>query len=166
MLYKISLLSKYINISIFISKIPFSFGNVIRYEFYKKTMLSVGKNVLFSYGTIFSHRNISIGNNVRFGPYNTIGLTDFENNILIGQFTHFLSGKNQHSFLNKDVPIYFQVGEIERINVGTDVWIGAGSIIMASVSSGNIVGAGSVVTKKFDKDNIIVGNPAKKIKER
>lgn len=53
------------------------------------------------------------------------------------------------------------------ITIGSDVWIGAGAIILNGITVGNgaIVGAGSVVTKDVESYTIVVGNPAKKIKE-
>jgi len=152
--------------SLFFSKISFSIGEKMRFYFYKKTLKKVGENVHFSYGVIFSHRDISIGDNVRFGPYNTIGLVDFGNDILIGQYVHFLSGKNQHNYERKDIPINQQGGKQEKIIIENDVWIGAGSIIMSTVSHGSIIAAGSIVVNTFGEYNIIGGNPAKVIKKR
>ncbi|RZQ56294.1 acyltransferase [Pseudidiomarina tainanensis] len=162
----ISRYSKFINVSILVSKIPFTLGSAIRYEFYKRTLDSVGEGVLFSYGVIFSHKNIKIGSNVRFGPYNTVGLVDFSDNILIGQYCHFLSGKNQHGFSSKDTPINQQPGVLRKITIANDVWIGTGSIIMESIATGTVVGAGSVISKKFDSYTIVAGNPARKVRER
>jgi virginiamycin A acetyltransferase len=162
----ISRITGFYNMSVHLSKISFAYGNKIRYFFYKKTLNSVGDNVLFPHNTIFSNANISIGNNVRFGPYNTIGLADFGDDILIAQNVHFLSGKNQHSYSRVDIPINKQGGKIEKIEIENDCWIGAGSIIMSNVNKGSVVASGSIVTKVFDKYLIIGGNPAKVIKKR
>ena len=158
--------TSFYHMSVFFSKIPFSIGEKMRFYFYKKTLKKVGENVNFSYGVIFSHRDISIGDNVRFGPYNTIGLVDFGNNILIGQYVHFLSGKNQHNYERKDIPINQQGGKQEKITIENDIWIGTGSIIMSTISHGSIVAAGSIVVNTFGEYNIIGGNPAKVIKKR
>lgn len=154
------------HMSIFCSKIPFTIGDKFRFHFYKKVLKNVGNNVHFSYGVIFTHKEISIGNNVRFGPYNTIGLVDFGNDILIGQYVHFLSGKNQHNYERKDIPINQQNGRQEKILIANDIWVGTGSIIMSNISKGSIIAAGSVVAKSFDEYSIIGGNPARVIKKR
>lgn len=158
--------TSFYHMSVFCSKIPFSIGDKFRFHFYKKILRNVGNNVHFSYGVIFTHKEISIGNNVRFGPYNTIGLVDFGNDILIGQYVHFLSGKNQHSYEKKDIPINQQKGKQEKIFIANDIWIGTGCIIMSNISQGSVVAAGSVVIKNFDEYSVIGGNPAKVIKRR
>jgi virginiamycin A acetyltransferase len=159
-------LTSFYNMSVFISKIPFSFGNTIRYFFYKNTLKNVGTNVVFPYGIIFSHKDISIGNNVRFGPYNTIGLVDFGDDIIIAQYVHFLSGNKQHGYDKKDIPMINQIGTIKRIKIEKDIWIGTNSIIMNDITKGCIIASGSIVTKSFDEYSIIGGNPAKVIKKR
>lgn len=56
----------------------------------------------------------------------------------------------------------------ENVTIGAQCWIGMNSMILPGVELGQhtIVGAGSVVTKSFKDGNcIIVGNPAKKIKD-
>lgn len=158
--------TSFYHMSVFLSKVPFATGDMLRYYFYKKTLKRVGENVVFSYGIVFSHTDIEIGNNVRFGPYNTIGLVDFGNDILIGQNVHFLSGKNQHSYERKDIPISQQGGTINKITINDDIWIGAGSIIMATASKGSVIAAGSIVVKTLDEYSVIAGNPAKVIKKR
>lgn len=152
--------------SIFLSKIGFIYGNKLRYQFYKRHLKSLGDNVLFSYGTILSHCDISIGNNVRLGPYNTIALVDIGDDVMTGQFVHFMSGSNQHGFEDRTVPMRIQPGKLRRIKIGNDVWIGCNSVIMTDVNNHLIVGAGSVVTKLTEEFMIIGGSPAKIIKER
>lgn len=53
------------------------------------------------------------------------------------------------------------------IVIGTDCWIGGGAIILPGVTIGNgvTVGAGSVVTKDVKDRCVVVGNPARIIKE-
>ena len=164
-----TIISKFLgfhNASVGLSRIYGPIGNKARFFFYYNQLNSVGKNVFFPIGIIFSHKEISIGNNVRFGPNNTIGLVNFGNDIVIAQNVHFLSGKNQHGFDDKSISMIFQSGRLERITIEDDVWIGANSVILSNVSKGTIVGALSLVNKTHETYSIIGGNPAKIIRSR
>lgn len=66
--------------------------------------------------------------------------------------------------------IVFQDGKINKnkdIIIGNHVWVGLRSLILkgSKIEENSIIGAGSVVAGKFEKNSIIVGNPAKKVKE-
>lgn len=56
----------------------------------------------------------------------------------------------------------------ERVNIGSDVWIGFGAIVLSGVSIGDhaIIGAGSVVTKDIPSNAIAVGQPARVVGAR
>lgn len=153
-------------ISVLISRLPFKLGDKIRYSYYKMELVQIGENVKFSYGTILTDKKIKIGNNVRFGPYNTVGLVNFGNDIVVGQYVHFLSGKKQHGTELNGVPMFLQPGTKELIKIGSDCWIGANSVIMCDIANGCVIGAGSVVIKKTTANSISAGNPCKLIKFR
>lgn len=153
------------NTSVFLSKLSFGYGNKIRFHYYQSLLTSVGQNVLFPWGTVFTHKNITIGNNVRFGPMNTIGLVDFGDDILIGQSVHFLSGMKQHG-IEKGKLIREQNGLNERIFIGNDIWIGTACIVMASLNNGVVVGAGTVITKEVNEYSVMVGSAAKELRRR
>ena len=55
----------------------------------------------------------------------------------------------------------------KHVKIGKNVWIGSDCTILPGVNIGenSIVGAGSVVTKNVPKNTIVVGNPARVIKE-
>lgn len=58
-------------------------------------------------------------------------------------------------------------GKIKPIIVEDDVWIGAGAIILAGVTlhSCSVIGAGAVVTKDVPEKTVVVGVPAKYLKD-
>lgn len=121
---------------------------------------------MFSFGTILSRQDITIGENVRIGPYNTIELVDIGNDFMSAQYVHLMSGSKQHGHDRTDVPIRSQKGVLTRLTIGNDVWIGVNSVVMANVGNGVIVGASSLVNKDLSDFGIAVGNPAKIIKYR
>ena len=67
-----------------------------------------------------------------------------------------------HDGSTKKIVGYSKVG---RVDIGSDVFIGAASIVLPNVRIGNrvIVGAGSIVTKDIPDNSVAVGNPAKVI---
>lgn len=54
------------------------------------------------------------------------------------------------------------------VTIGHDVWVGARAMIMSGVTIGNgaVIGAGAVVTKDVAPYVVMVGNPAKAVKQR
>jgi acetyltransferase-like isoleucine patch superfamily enzyme len=69
---------------------------------------------------------------------------------------------------NHDLYDIWMHGAFKPVIIGDYCWIGANAVILPGVTLGNhtIVGAGSVVTKSFPEGYcVIVGNPARKIKD-
>ncbi len=75
---------------------------------------------------------------------------------------------SQHG-LAKNKLIREQKHTYGEIIIGNDVWIAAQSAIMkgAMLEDGCVVGAKSMVREgRYEKNSILVGSPAKKVKER
>lgn len=108
----------------------------------------------------------SIGRNVnitrtKIGNYTSIG-----NNVSIGQGEHDMSKISLKAmFYGADGYETLTPGICE---IGHDVWVGAHAIILRGVKIGNgaVIGAGAVVTKNVDDFEVVVGVPAKKLKDR
>ena len=146
--------------------IPYLIGTIVRYEFYRFALKKCGKNVMIGFGTVFIYRDIEIGDNVLIGMYNTIHHCDFGSYVLTAEGCRFLSGARYHNYDRTDVPIALQGGNLKRIVISDDVWVGVNAVVMAGVGTGSIVGAGSVVVDDVDDYSIVGGVPAKKIKTR
>ena len=55
----------------------------------------------------------------------------------------------------------------KEINIGSDCWLGGGVIVCPGVTIGDgaVVGAGSVVTRDVAPYTVVVGNPARKLRD-
>ncbi|WP_459889895.1 acyltransferase [Desulfothermus okinawensis] len=116
--------------------------------------------------TTFSDPRIKIGNGVYIGPKCDIGYVEIGKYTLIGTGVHIISGTKQHFFSRLDIPIKEQGGDLKKIVIGEDVWIGNGAIVGANIGKGAVVGAGSVVMSSVPEYAIVGGNPAKILKFR
>jgi acetyltransferase-like isoleucine patch superfamily enzyme len=141
--------------------VPFLFGVIIRYEFYRFTLKRCGKNVNIGFGTILLYRDISIGDHVSIGNYITIHHCDMGSYVLVADGCRLLSGARYHNFDRADIPMALQGGKLRRIRLESDCWIGANAVITSNVGQGAIVGAGSVVLSPVKPYTIVAGNPAK-----
>jgi acetyltransferase-like isoleucine patch superfamily enzyme len=89
-----------------------------------------------------------------------------ENNVMIGSGTHVYT--SNHRFSDRNEPIIKQGHYFPKSVVFKEgCWVGANVIILPGVTIGKnaVVGAGSVVTKDVPNNVVVVGNPAKVIKE-
>lgn len=115
---------------------------------------------------------IRIGNNVSINPYSHIGAV---NSIVIGDnvliASHVFITDHYHGMINSEV---LNIAPAERIlfsrgavSIGNNVWLGEGVTILPGVTIGDnaIVGANSVVTKNVPANSVVVGVPAKVIKQ-
>jgi acetyltransferase-like isoleucine patch superfamily enzyme len=134
--------------------LPYAFGLIVRYEFYRFALESCGSNVVIGFGTVFNYREVRIGSHVLIGRYNVVHHCDFGDYVLTGERCTFLSGAKQHNFRGRDLPMALQAGQLKHIVVGRDTWIGSHSVVMENVGEGSIVGAGCVVAKPVPPGSI------------
>lgn len=127
--------------------------NLIDYKTYFRypSKIKIGDNVSINRGCMFlasGHSmedvDIEIGDDVVFSP-----------NVKL------LTAGHDYRFL--DLPDTYG-----KITIGNWAWIGEGAIILEGVTigTGAVVGAGSVVPKDVEPWTLVVGNPARKIKDR
>lgn len=118
----------------------------------KSAKLIIGDHVAMSGVAIVALLEVRIGNNVKIGGNTVIYDSDFHSlNFRVRQD----DGRDIAERKNR------------KVNIGSDVFIGAHSIILKGVNIGNkaIIGSGSVVTKNVPKNQLWAGNPARFIRE-
>lgn len=156
----------YTEVSLIISKIPFALGEKSRYIYYGITLLNLGKDVVFKYGSFCQYPNISIGNRVLIGYYNTLGEVNIGDDVLIGGYVNFISGRKQHSFNDSGQLIRTQESKGRSpISIGSDVWIGSNCVVMANIANRCVLGAGSVLVTDAEGCSVYAGNPARLIRK-
>ncbi|WP_252031368.1 sugar O-acetyltransferase [Vibrio sp. SCSIO 43135] len=109
--------------------------------------IKVGKNFYMNTnGVILDCGKVTIGDFVMIGP-----------NVTLCTAGHPLDAKTRYTYEEFAKPIH----------ISDKVWIGANVIVLPGVTIGEraVVGAGSVVTKDVPADTVVVGNPARIVKE-
>jgi len=110
--------------------------------------------------------DVLIGQRSRIGMGNVlIGPVTIGNDVILAQ-NIVLSGLN-HGYEDIHLPPHKQPVTKKKITLEDEVWIGANVVVVAGVTIGKhaIVAAGSVVTKDVPAYSVVVGNPAKVIKQ-
>lgn len=156
----------FLTVAQLLALLPHVFGVVLRYEYYRFALRKCGRNLNVGFGSYFIYRDVEVGDHVLIGAFNTIHHCDFGSYVLTAERCTFLSGPRYHRYQRLDVPMALQGGDLRRIRIDSDCWIGAHSVVMADVSAGAIVGAGAVVTRAVEPHAIVAGVPARPVGSR
>lgn len=148
---------------------------ILRKWFKKKTLAQkayarVGENVTFpNKGTISRSHKIELGNHIYIGPDPYIyadGGLEIRDHSIIGPRVTILT--SNHNFKSKKLLPFDELSYLEKVTIGSFVWIGANVSICPGVKIGDgaVVAMGAVVTKDVPKGAIVGGNPATIISSR
>jgi virginiamycin A acetyltransferase len=148
------------------SLIPGVIGIYLRRAFYRYVLPRCGQDVCISFGTVFSHPTVSLGNRVYIGVGCMIGDATLEDDVLIGSHVSIINGRRQHGIERLDVPVREQPGEYPPVVIGRDSWIGDRSLVTVSVGGQSVIGCASVVIAAVPSRSIVVGNPGRAIGSR
>ena len=149
--------------SILICKI---FFDLLRHVIWKAKLKNIGEKSNIYPSVIINHpEHVSLGARVHIAEFVHIwglGKVNIGDDVLIAAHTIITSMTHDvNSVLFSDTLI------AKPVVIESNVWIGSGSIILPGVRIGedSIVGAGSVVTKDVPKRSMVVGAPAKVVRE-
>ena len=161
---------------------------IVYKPFFKKFLLPsyIGKPIfLMGINKISLGKRVRIYPNARMEVHGKEAEIIIEDNVGIGQNFHIISGGKlkistgttiaPNVFINNmdndyqeiGVPILEQKEIVKETTIGKNCFIGYGAVIQAGTTLGEqcIVGAGAIVKGKYDDFSVIVGNPAKVIKQ-
>jgi acetyltransferase-like isoleucine patch superfamily enzyme len=148
------------------SLLPGLSGAYLRRAFYRLVLPQCGLDAHISFGTVFSHPLVNIGQTAYIGIGCCLGEVTLEDDVLIGSHVSITNGGAQHGIERLDIPIREQPGQWPRITIGRDSWVGDRAIVLADVGKHCVIGAGSVVTTPIPDYAIAVGVPARVIRSR
>lgn len=145
-------------------------GLVIRYALLKNLAKHVGDNVSIQPDVyLFNVQELVLGDNVSIHPMTYIeayGGVEIGNDVSIAHGVTIMAVT--HDFDDINIPIKDQGITGKPIKIGDNVWVGAKATILGgnTIGDGAIIGAGAVVTKNVERNTVVVGVPARVVKER
>lgn len=156
---------------LFAKHLPLSYhfkpAKYLRAFFGRRIMKRVGKNFNIEHGAVFN-------GNCTLGDYSGIGVhCELNGPVCIGKYVNMgpevVVYAQNHSTKRTDIIMQKQgFDEVKPVTIGDDVWIGRRVIILPGVTigEGSVLGAGAVIAKDIPPYSVVVGNPAKVIKNR
>jgi len=110
---------------------------------------------------------VKLGSNVRVGSQScidrgTFGNTEIHNDVMVDNLVHVA-----HNVIIRERTLVVAGAVLcGSSEIGSDVWIGAGAVIRESLTIGDnaLVGMGAVVVRDVDEADVVVGNPARRLK--
>ena len=148
----------------FFAIVPGLAGVFLRRAFYRLVLDKCSLNCHIGFGSIFTHRQVIIEDNVSIGLYAVIGSASIGKNCEIASRVSIPSGKHQHARDQGGKWTAFDPNRMTQTRIGPNVWVGEGAIVMANIGRGSLVGAGAVVTRDVPENVLVAGNPAKVLK--
>lgn len=136
-------------------------GVFLRRAFYSWTLDHCSLNCHIGFGTIFSHRQARVEDNVYIGNYALIGSVHLQAHCLIGSRTSILSGKALHVVGDDGLWTPYTADRLTQVVLGHNVWVGESAVIVADIGDNSMVGAGAAVTTAVKSGIIVTGNPAR-----
>jgi acetyltransferase-like isoleucine patch superfamily enzyme len=141
-------------------------SNVKMSKFINLYGCTIGDNVKIG-AFVEIQKNAFVGNNCKISSHTFVceGVT-IEDDVFVGHNVAFINDSYPRATAEGQLQTEAD-WKVEKTLVKRGASIGSGATILSKVTIGEnaIVGAGSVVTKDVPPNTIVVGNPAKKIRE-
>lgn len=145
--------------------IPGKSGKFVRRAYYAMVMPGCGWDWEIGFGSYFSQPMAEIGEGVYIGSYAILGKVTIGKGSMIGSRVSIPSGNAQHQHDETGSLTPTTDENLQRIRIGSNVWIGEAAVIMADVGDGCIVAGGSVIGTPVPNHLLVAGNPARAVKK-
>jgi acetyltransferase-like isoleucine patch superfamily enzyme len=145
----------------FVALLPGLPGAFLRRAFYTLTLESCSAHCHIGFGSLFAHRQASVGRHTYIGNYALLGSVTLGDHALIGSRASVLSGHALHVLDDGGRWTPYSAERLERVCIGENAWIGEAAVIAADIGESAMVGAGSVVTSTVRPLIVVAGNPAR-----
>ena len=119
--------------------------------------------VLPHIGNVELHEHVEVGNNVCIDRA-VLGSTILHKNVKVDNLVHIAHGVE----IGKNSLIIANAMIAGSVKIGENVWVAPSSSIIQKVTIGDdsLIGLSSTVLKNVEPSSVMVGSPAKKIKDR
>ena len=149
-------------------------GSLIRLPIrvYGEQSISVGRDVVIGEGSwlqTLGEGVIEIGNGCRVSGFLVLSAAlsiVLEPNVLVARNVHILD--HIHRFDRGDLPIHAQsITTPRHVRIGEGSWVGANVVVLPGVTigRGSVVGANSVVDRDVRDRVVVVGTPAREVRQ-
>jgi hypothetical protein len=147
-----------------LSLIPGRLGVLVRAAFYHLSLAACPLDVAVQFGALVTHSHTELGHRVYIGMRSVVGWARIGDDTLLADQVQVLSGARHHQPAPGDAastPRQATPSRYQRVEIGSNCWVGAQAVVMASVGDHTTVGAGSIVTRPLPGAVTAVGNPAR-----
>lgn len=156
---------------LFAKNLPISYhckpAKILRGWFARKILKEVGNEINIEHGAAFNGE-CSIGNKSGIGVHCELnGSVCIGSNVMMGPEVVIYT--QNHATMRTDISMREQeYNRVETVIIEDDVWIGRRVIILPGVriGKGSVLGAGTVIARDIPSYSVVVGNPAKVVKNR
>jgi virginiamycin A acetyltransferase len=145
--------------------LPGSPGMYLRRAFYRLTVESCSLDCFIGFGTLFTHRSVTVEDGAYIGNYSLIGSAKLRRGCLVGSRVSILSGSSLHALNAEGRWEAADLARLRQIEIGENAWIGEGAVVMVNVGAGSLVGAGALVSTRVRPGVVVAGNPARVLRQ-
>lgn len=143
-----------------------SYGIFLRRHWYRQMLNKCGDNLIVGFGSYIVYPSVEIGNNCAIEENCVVSNCSIGDDVILAARVSIMSGAHHHPIDDLSRKFREHVNSLERVRLGSNIWIGTHAVIMSDIGDGAVIAAGAVVTRPVAENSIVAGCPAKLIRFR